>query len=475
MLFPTYRPLAAREALPDLSPELLERRTLMASVGTLSVVEFALPAGGVELRVAGGDGNDAIEVATSPDGFVVRDDAAGSAATFTGAYRSVRVDGGAGNDVVVIDAGVLTPVALHGGAGDDALTGGSGNDRLYGGDGADQLNGGSGDDVLVALGGGHGDVSTGGAGRDSFWLDTGRSADPVADLVPEEILSGSVHRIGSFYTGQAIPRALRPAVKTVAVGDSAAGAAPVDLIDPAVSDPAFTYRGFADYPLFSDAGPTGADVIQGAVGDCWMLAAFMSMADLNPTRIRESVVDLGDGTYAVQFGIGRAKKYVRVDADLPVADNGNVLAYAGLGSGDSMWVAVMEKAFAMYRRGGAGGYYGLDGGWMRETYNALGLASRTARTNSSALLIQYVQAELSAGRSVTLATDVPSADAPLVGSHAYAVAGVNLDAEGNPVSIRLRNPWGVDGAANDGADDGYVTVTAHQALASLMGVCTARA
>ena len=72
-------------------------------------------------------------------------------------------------------------------------------------------------------------------------------------------------------------------------------------------------------------------------------------------------------------------------------------------------------------------------------------------------------------------TDVPSAGAPLIGSHAYAVAGVYLDASGNPVSIRLRNPWGYDGAGDDGADDGYVMINGDQALGSLMGVVSAAA
>ena len=464
MSFRTYR---TAPPAPGIPPELLERRALMASVGGLSVVEFALPAGGVELRVAGSDGADSIAVVAAPGGLQVRDDLLNVSGTFAGAYRSIRVDGGAGDDRVLVDASVLTPAALHGGAGDDQLWGGSGADRLYGGDGADALDGGAGDDVVVAIGGGTADRTTGGAGRDSFWLDAGRKSDQVADVAPEETLSGSVHRVGSYFTSQAIPRAAWTAARAVAVDGA-------DLPDPAVSDPAFTYANFADYPLFSDAGPTGGDVAQGAIGDCYLMAVFLSVADLNATRIRESVVDLGDGTYAVQFGLGKAKKFVRVDADLPVGPDG-APAYAALGDGGSMWVAVMEKAYAMYRRGGARGYAGLDGGWMRETYNALGVASRTMYTNSGDLLIRYIRAELAAGRSVTYATLTPSADAPLVGSHGYSVAGVDVDAAGNAVSIRLRNPWGVDGAGNDGTEDGYVTVTAHQAVASLMGVISARA
>ena len=461
--FQTYRPHAAH----DNSTELLEQRTLMAAVGGLTVEEFALPAGGVELRVAGTDGADSVAVVAAPGGLEVRDELLEASQVFAGPYRSVRVDAGAGNDLVRVDASVPIPAVLHGGLGDDELRGGSGPDRLYGGEGADALDGGAGDDVVVALGGGTADRATGGAGRDSFWLDTGRRADPVVDPSPEETLTGSVHRVGSFYTGQSVPREVRAAVRAVALDGA-------DLPDPGVGDPLYTYRRFADHPLFASAGPTGDDVAQGMIGDCYLMAPLLSVAELDPTRIRESVVDLGDGTYAVQFGPGRAKKYVHVDGDLPVWPDDRMPAYAALGAEGSMWVAVIEKAYAMYRRGGARGYAGLDGGWMREAYAALGMPGRTIFTNSGDLLARFLQSELAAGRSVTYATDEPAAGAPLVGSHAYAVVGVDLDSAGNPVGIRLRNPWAVDGEGSDGADDGYVTVTAHQAVASLMGVVSAR-
>ena len=215
--------------------------------------------------------------------------------------------------------------------------------------------------------------------------------------------------------------------------------------------------------------------MQGMVGDCYLLAVFLSVADLNPSRIRESVVDLGDGTYAVQFGKGKARKTVHVDADLPIMPQyGDIPAYAGLGLQGSMWVAVMEKAYAQFRKGGLG-YAGLDMGWMKEAYAALGVGSRTVRATGGTALLKYIQFELAMGRSVTFATEVPPAGAPLVELHAYSVVGVDADVAGNPVVLRLRNPWGYDGAGDDGADDGYVMINGEQALASLMGVVSAAA
>jgi len=39
--------------------------------------------------------------------------------------------------------------------------------------------------------------------------------------------------------------------------------------------------------------------------------------------------------------------------------------------------------------------------------------------------------------------------------------------------IRLRNPWGEDGAGADGADDAYVTVMPSQLAGSFLGMTTA--
>jgi hypothetical protein len=91
------------------------------------------------------------------------------------------------------------------------------------------------------------------------------------------------------------------------------------------------------------------------------------------------------------------------------------------------------------------------------------------------LLLAVIHRDLSLGRSVTLGTFDPVAGAPLVSGHAYVVESVEFDASANPVAVLLRNPWGVDGAGEDGADDGLVRVTAHQIFSSYSAVATAPA
>ena len=46
----------------------------------------------------------------------------------------------------------------------------------------------------------------------------------------------------------------------------------------------------------------------------------------------------------------------------------------------------------------------------------------------------------------------------LIDGHAYAVLGVRSDGRGG-WQVILRNPWGIDGPVQQGADDGVITVS----------------
>jgi len=203
-------------------------------------------------------------------------------------------------------------------------------------------------------------------------------------------------------------------------------------------------------------------------------AVLASVAEVDPTEIRESVVDLGDGTYGVHFTRGGNNVFVRVDNEMPVWAGTQGMAYAGLGKQGSMWVAVMEKAYAFLRTG-HGTYQSLESGWMDESYAALGFGSNsTYHASGAAALLNLIKNDLAAGKSVTFAVDTPVAGSNLVAYHAYTVDAVITNASGVPTHLRLRNPWGVDGnGVTDGANDGYVTVTAQQAYDSFLGFTSA--
>jgi hypothetical protein len=235
-----------------------------------------------------------------------------------------------------------------------------------------------------------------------------------------------------------------------------------------VTEAGISYKNFSGSKLFADAGPAADDVNQGYVGDCYFLATLSSVADTNANTIKQSVVELGDGTYAVRFFRGNQQVFVRVDGDLPTWSNGR-LAYADTGAEGSIWTAVMEKAFAVFRTG-ANSYASIESGWMSEAYAALGKVSNsTWSAADGSQLLNVMKTALDSGKSVTYACYEPTDGAPLIGYHAYSVVSVDTAAQ----TVTLRNPWGIDGAGYDGSNDGYVTLSAAQAHNAFMGLMTA--
>lgn len=442
----------------DTVVELLEARTLLSAV-PLTITEASVW-DGTELKISGTAGNDQITVSQTSNGLLLGN-TGGWSTCVGGTFANIVIDAGAGNDSVIVDPSVTTDCIIYGGAGNDTLVGGSGNDRLYGGSGKNYLKAGSGDDVLDTLGSTR-DTLVGGAGHDSFWTDANPSAERILNLTPDEVAAGRVHRVATFYSGPGAARARQPMAKAMTVRA---------LPEPA-TDGAGSYVNYSNHPLFTAAGPSQDDVVQGDVGDCYFLASLAATAKIDPSRIRQSILDMGDGTYLVQFSRGNSKVFVRVDGQLPTLI-GSSLEYAGLGAGGSIWVPIMEKAFAVYRTG-ANSYLSLSGGWMDEAFIAIGGTSSSVYdvANGTTLLSQ-MQRELAAGKAVAFGTGAITDGAPLLGSHAYTVEQVISDASGTPTSVVMRNPWGIDGVGNDGSNDGYVTVTSTQAYDAFLGFSVA--
>jgi hypothetical protein len=257
-----------------------------------------------------------------------------------------------------------------------------------------------------------------------------------------------------------------------------------ELNGQSIADPtdSGTTKNFANDPLFSNLGAGITDVKQGAVGDCYFLAGLMAASKDMWMPIGESVVNLGDGTYGVQFWRNGLPSVVRVDADLPVDSSGQ-LVYAKLGYQNSLWVPIMEKAFAYFRTG-ANTYASINVGTNHEALDDLHARQTTDQYawNNGGDLLNYIQSQLNLGKEVTISTAANiSSGCPCVASHSYLVMQVNYKTVYTAHvfvtfvdSIELRNPWGVDGVS-DGSDpsDGYVTVSADQAGANFTGVTSA--
>jgi len=395
----------------------------------------------------------------------------------TGNANANRIEGMAGNDTIDALAG---DDYLLGGDGNDSMFGRDGKDSLYGNNGDDKVYAGAGDDfvdgnagndrlegghdrdTLMAIGGGVYDILVGGEGLDSFWLDNNLS-EVMTDVSAEETAARATHRVTSFVSQG----------KT-AVSKEITGTA---LADPVGSG---TLRNFKNNKLFASAGPSENDIIQGQTGDCWFLSTLSSIAGTNPEFIRQMITSLGDGTFAVRFkSTTGVDQYVRVDADIRTYSWSTTIAYyANFGAEQSMWVPLVEKAFTYVRGSALGNYSTISGGWMSEAAQRLGITQTTYSkfTNNTAdSLVARVEADLAAGKSMTIGMLGVPAGANLVGNHAYMIDSIVTNEDGTK-TITLRNPWGVDNnTSTDGANDGYVSLNSAQFFAAAQQVTAAAA
>jgi hypothetical protein len=241
-----------------------------------------------------------------------------------------------------------------------------------------------------------------------------------------------------------------------------------------------SYASFLGDPLFASDGPSPLDVAQGHVGDCQTMAVLQGIAKDDPGLLRRVIVDMGNGTYAVDFkplaipgmslGIDR---YVVVDATLPVFAGTNTPVYAGLGHQNSLWVALMEEAWTIERPaagnwGTPGGLYSdISGGGSTEMLGALGLNYRNTNYNPSDASWQDAWSSTSSGRMTVISTGT-NAIGGLVSAHQYFVDQVNYGWVGmvyEPISMTLRNPWG-------GSNE-FITVSEGTFDASVQSVASA--
>ncbi|NBV89517.1 MAG: hypothetical protein EBR88_08420, partial [Betaproteobacteria bacterium] len=185
------------------------------------------------------------------------------------------------------------------------------------------------------------------------------------------------------------------------------------------------------------SGASAADIQQGRVGDCYLLAALGAVADKLNTVINTMFTDNMDGTWAVRFykldGSRYIEDWVTVDNQLPVNSAG-FAAFENFGSNrlnpsNELWPALAEKAYAQFARGNS--YAALSGGWPSLVFGQV--TGRTAISsfdpNAIAALINYV----SRGDAVVVYRYM---DPARTQGHAYFVKSYS-----NGI-FQLHNPWG---------------------------------
>jgi hypothetical protein len=220
-------------------------------------------------------------------------------------------------------------------------------------------------------------------------------------------------------------------------------------------------------PTAPDYGIDINDITQGALGDCFLLAALGALAKNNPQFIHNMIQVNGDGTATIDFysAVGAAPFPVEVSMSI---DGGSTQAQL---SGDyqlsedgthrewEIWPQIVEKAYAQY----IGGISTLnDGGssylvWQQLTGSA---ANQVLTADLDAAAIgNAIAFDLAAGEMVVVSSNstianpnvtVNGVNYQVTTGHAYVVLAVGTD------TLTLFNPWGGD--PNDpSTDNGAIT------------------
>ena len=212
-----------------------------------------------------------------------------------------------------------------------------------------------------------------------------------------------------------------------------------------VSNPAVTGATFQKVPdqvlfaLDSAGNPNISgdltNIEQGDTGDCYFLAALLTVAARAPDTIAKMVHDNGNGTYTVSFH----SRYDGVPDPVQVTVNGDLPYNRGkpvengvekIGGKNVSWAAIIEKGWAAANRNSYKGIEGTDLSNAQDHDVHNGLYAITGKVGvdrnpggpMTGVSFEQMQQDFANGL-VTLGTS--NSHGKLVSDHSYALLGVN--------------------------------------------------
>jgi Calpain family cysteine protease len=196
-----------------------------------------------------------------------------------------------------------------------------------------------------------------------------------------------------------------------------------------------------------DGDPSGADINQDEIGDCYLMATMGAIAHADPQRIKDRIsYNPQTGEFDVTLWDGKAWRHIPVtQADI----DANIAAKGGSGvdnypsGGKPLWPAVLESAYAKMH---GKDLKGIESGLAPSAMEALtGNDGKWVIPATEWFTTQHIDTQiteaLKSHQPVTVSTSLFGGT--LEDRHVYAVEGIA--GRGSDAVVTMRNPWG-DGA-----------------------------
>ncbi|WP_458205944.1 C2 family cysteine protease [Haladaptatus sp. NG-SE-30] len=210
---------------------------------------------------------------------------------------------------------------------------------------------------------------------------------------------------------------------------------------------------------FFKQGAEQFDPVQGAVGDCYLIAALSAVAWTKPSLIRHTAfADTEEHKSYFRFFDGSSPRYVVAGERLPLREGSHNFVYARSGEREEVWPAVYEKAYAKWKTGATDDkpeIPAISGGDPVRACAEIAGSGRKyygTRTRSGNQLWDIVRGNSRGAKTFnpmvawTYPTDNAAPDnidyssAGIVANHAYTVLGWMY--RSGKRYIVCRNPWG---------------------------------